>query len=308
MRAVGRSAHARRPTVEAAPEGQETPEPVDHNSCFWEGLGRVNTAVHKLADLMAGHTVEGETGLEFFFFSLVFFHQKRQLLHLFVGLFSNPPHSNGPKQIKLGLKRNEQLCRLSFRSSYFTVSLQCLMPPLLEFFYSLFLPLYLARLFLVSRSLGSQCMVELKQSASRPHCAKQIRHTQSDPSGGAPFRPAHFRSAPLSASPPIFLLSYPISTYPPSYPKNIKVLQSLSKTCQPWWWSLVAPQLSRLSEMLRSRLGMKKQLVLQVAGAQAVVGRSVLVWSSTPCTCPSSPTVSWASRSRWGVHFRYYSR
>ena len=61
VRAVGRTPPRHRPTVEAAPPGKEgTPEPVDHASCYWEGLGRVNTPVHKLAGLKAGHRVEGE--------------------------------------------------------------------------------------------------------------------------------------------------------------------------------------------------------------------------------------------------------
>lgn len=61
VRAVGRTPPVERPIVEAAPEGQETPEPADRASCYWEGLGRVdNTAVHMLADLKAGHRVEGE--------------------------------------------------------------------------------------------------------------------------------------------------------------------------------------------------------------------------------------------------------
>lgn len=61
VRAVGRSPPAHRPTVEAAPAGQESsPVPVDRASCYWEGLGRVDTAVHKLAELKAGHRVEGE--------------------------------------------------------------------------------------------------------------------------------------------------------------------------------------------------------------------------------------------------------
>lgn len=60
VRAVGRSPPAPRPKVGAAPPGQETPEPVDRESCYWEGLGRVDTAVHKLAELKAGHRVEGE--------------------------------------------------------------------------------------------------------------------------------------------------------------------------------------------------------------------------------------------------------
>eukprot|EP00752_Nemacystus_decipiens_P005177 g4697.t1 len=60
VRAVGRSPPAHRPTVAAAPAGQESnPVPVDRASCYWEGLGRVDTAVHKLADLKAGHRVEG---------------------------------------------------------------------------------------------------------------------------------------------------------------------------------------------------------------------------------------------------------
>eukprot|EP00903_Cladosiphon_okamuranus_P015215 g14063.t1 len=60
VRAVGRSPPAQRPTVEAAPVGQESsPVPADRASCYWEGLGRVDTAVHKLAELKAGHRVEG---------------------------------------------------------------------------------------------------------------------------------------------------------------------------------------------------------------------------------------------------------
>lgn len=65
VRAVGRSPPAQRPTVETAPVGQEpSPVPVDRASCYWEGLGRVDTAVHKLAELKAGHRVEGETSGE----------------------------------------------------------------------------------------------------------------------------------------------------------------------------------------------------------------------------------------------------
>ncbi|CAM9536473.1 unnamed protein product [Pylaiella littoralis] len=60
VRAVGRSPPAHRPRVGTAPPGQESsPVPVDRASCYWEGLGRVNTAVHKLAELKAGHRVEG---------------------------------------------------------------------------------------------------------------------------------------------------------------------------------------------------------------------------------------------------------
>ncbi|CAN0574847.1 unnamed protein product, partial [Laminaria digitata] len=59
VRAVGQSPPAHRPTVGPPPPGQETPDPVDHASCYWEGLGRVETAVHKLAELKAGHRVEG---------------------------------------------------------------------------------------------------------------------------------------------------------------------------------------------------------------------------------------------------------
>lgn len=60
VRAVGRSPPAHRPTVGVASLGQEAPDPIDSASCYWEGLGRVDTAVHKLADLKAGHKVEGE--------------------------------------------------------------------------------------------------------------------------------------------------------------------------------------------------------------------------------------------------------
>lgn len=61
VRAVGRSPPVVRPTVGAATPGQEaSPVPVDRASCYWEGLGRVDTPVHKLAELKAGHKVEGE--------------------------------------------------------------------------------------------------------------------------------------------------------------------------------------------------------------------------------------------------------
>lgn len=61
VRGVGRSPPAHRPTVDAAAEGHKAPEPMDCASCYWEGLGRVDTAVHKLAELKAGHVVEGES-------------------------------------------------------------------------------------------------------------------------------------------------------------------------------------------------------------------------------------------------------
>lgn len=61
VRAVGRSPPVVRPTVAVATPGQEAnPVPIDRASCYWEGLGRVDTPVHKLAELKAGHKVEGE--------------------------------------------------------------------------------------------------------------------------------------------------------------------------------------------------------------------------------------------------------
>lgn len=64
VRAVGRTPLKQRPKVEEAlqaGDGQtSTPGPVDHELCYWECSGRVNTPVHKLADLKAGHRVKGE--------------------------------------------------------------------------------------------------------------------------------------------------------------------------------------------------------------------------------------------------------
>lgn len=60
VRGVGRSPPAPRPMIEKAGVGQEEPRPADHEPCYWEGLGRVETPVHMLAQLKAGHQIEGE--------------------------------------------------------------------------------------------------------------------------------------------------------------------------------------------------------------------------------------------------------
>lgn len=63
VRAVGRSPPVARPTLETAPAGEEVPTPADHMSCYWEGLGRVDdTPVYMLAELKAGHRLEGGYG------------------------------------------------------------------------------------------------------------------------------------------------------------------------------------------------------------------------------------------------------
>lgn len=64
VRAIGRTPLKQRPKVKEtlqAGDGQTAiPVPVDHELCYWECSGRVNTPVHKLAELKAGDRVKGE--------------------------------------------------------------------------------------------------------------------------------------------------------------------------------------------------------------------------------------------------------
>ncbi|CAN0423210.1 unnamed protein product, partial [Discosporangium mesarthrocarpum] len=60
VRGVGRTPRAPRPPVAAAEAGEGGPEPADHVMCYWAGRGRVRTPVHMLAELKAGHSIEGE--------------------------------------------------------------------------------------------------------------------------------------------------------------------------------------------------------------------------------------------------------
>lgn len=59
VRGIGRTPLAQRPRIPTVGAGQETPLARQHASCYWDGLGRVDTPVHMLAELKAGHKVEG---------------------------------------------------------------------------------------------------------------------------------------------------------------------------------------------------------------------------------------------------------
>lgn len=59
VRGIGRTPLATRPMIPTVGAGQETPLASHHASCYWDELGRVDTPVHMLAELKAGHKVEG---------------------------------------------------------------------------------------------------------------------------------------------------------------------------------------------------------------------------------------------------------